>query len=278
MGRRVATSVVYDSGIMHVRAAFGGSMNEWQIHCTEELNRCVQFEENCPGVGRAEWEKVRHSLSTAKRVVIADADFLRASLRGFNFTRCYIIRVNFSRADLANAEFHQAILRNCDLAYAQLDGADLSLADFRRSKINFATPVEQIRGVRPHLGEVIRNQQFRADLAVDGGGFALRVWNRATDYGNSITRVLLISVAIILIFGVIFYLTQDVSGPSLGGGHESLGRMVAFSAENFLNSAPSYTASNLVIRLLVISNVALGVGALGVFIAVLSRKLIAYIR
>lgn len=253
-------------------------MENWQVHCTQELLRCRDLEINAPGAGRSEWERVRQSLEKQRRIILADVNLDRANLRGFNFYRCYLVRVSLVRADLVNAEFYQSIVRKCDLSFARLDGADLSLTDLRGSQINFATPVEQIRGVRPHLAEAIRNHQYRADFDAAQNGFILRIWNSLTNYGNSLFRVLLVSTATIILFGATYYLFQWLSGQSVISTHQSMLAMTAFAAECFLNSAPPYSGDNLLLTWLVIANIALGVGALGVFIAILSRKLITYVR
>jgi hypothetical protein len=187
------------------------------------------------------------------------------------------MRVDFSRANLNECNFRQAILRDTDLSDAYLYNADLTAADFRWCKLNIATPVRDIRGVRPWLAEKISLAQYWSDHSIDTKNWLIRMWFAATMYGTSLSGVLLLSASVVLMFGVCFYAFQEIAGEVITGSKENIFGMIAFAAENFLNSGPTVASTNQIIRWFVIANVALGVGALGLFIAVLARKLIVHL-
>lgn len=261
---------------MHLKA--DSQKGSWQEKCTKELLRCARLEAKTSGGGRIAWEQSRKALALKSRVTIADAELSRASLRGFNFSWCYVTRTSFARADLSDAEFKQAIVRDCDLFLSRLEGADLYLADFRGCKLNIATSVGHLRNVRPKLAEVIQNAQYRADATEWHQNGLMNIWNAATDYGNSVWRVFAISAVAVVVFGAVFYGLEKAAGITPTGKHESLLSLTAFAAQNFLNSGPQVSSNSELLVWLVVANVLLGIGALGVFIAILSRKLITHIQ
>lgn len=249
----------------------------WQETCTRELIRCAELERKSPGAGQEAWNIAREGLSKQKRVIIADADFTRAPLKQFNFSRCYFARINFAGADLSKCTFRQTIFRQTDFSLAYLDDADLSLADLRTCNLNMATAVGDLKGVRPWLAEQIQTQQYRSDHDIDNKSWFLRQWYALTQHGSSISGLLRISAIVILFFGGAFYALQSALGENITSAHENFLGMLAFATLNFLNAGPPTVSQNPLVLILVILNVMAGVGALGIFIAVLARKLIVHI-
>jgi hypothetical protein len=260
------------------RALFPADENAWQEYCTAELRRCVDLEKQAVGTGQAEWSRMRRILAKKRKVVIADGKFAKASLKGFDFIYCYLIRTDFTLADLTGCRFKQAVLRDCKLNQARVDQADLSLTDVRGSELNVITPVDNIIGVRPFLAETLRNHQYRADAHSANRNLLLRGWNKITNFGNSLFRLLLGSVLTIGFFATVYYWLQESFSLNVLREPADLWGLLAFSTEAFLNAAPGFNDQNALLTWIVIANICFGIGALGLFIAILSRKLITFIQ
>jgi hypothetical protein len=259
--------------------------NTWQEECTLALIRCLASVGTSPETGRDEWAKTRATLleerakkSRNPRIIIADADFSKKSLVGFDFSRCYIIRITFILANLEGCNFSQAICRESDFTHANLNNADALVSDFNGCKLNIATPPHQIRNVRRWLAERIHEEQYLADIAITKRSRLVRIWDRVTNYGSRLSGLFAFASLAILLFGLLYFLFQDVFGIVVTTAHDGFFGMIAFSALNFLGASPQLSTGNALISWITVVNVALGVAAIGIFIAILAQKLIARLR
>src|SRR4051812_1831053 len=100
----------------------------WQEQCTDALIAASGAGRS----GQAEWEKFRAKVPDSMgRIIIADGNFDRQSLSGFDLSRCYIARTSFREANLSGANFAQSIFRNCDASGANVEGASFRDADMK---------------------------------------------------------------------------------------------------------------------------------------------------
>jgi len=227
------------------------------------------------GSGKAAWDIARKKLLAhgQKRIIIADADLTRATLFGFDLSRCYVVRVNFTDAELGSSNLRQAIFHDSNFYRAYLYQADLTLADLRTCDLNIATPASELRGVRPWLADKIQLIQYRTDYDIDNKSWWLQQWFWLTHYGSSLRALGYGSLGTLALFTLIFYIEKKSLGEDITGPSEGIFELFAFSTMNFLNSGPAITSKNEIVIATVLLNVSAGVVALGIFIAVIARKL-----
>lgn len=247
----------------------------FQEQCSLELEGCAALESQSPLSGKVRWQEAKRRMVQPgqPRIVLADLDLSRADLTGFDLSRCYFARVKFCHAQLNRTNFRQAIFRNTDFTGALLLDADLSAVDLRSCNLNFATPVSDIRGVRPWLAEKIESAQYRSDHSVNTRSVFLRGWYAVTEHGSSLKSLGAISLLTIVAFGLIYYAIQSVSGEKLFWDQMSLVTALEFSALIFMNSGPGLLTSNSWVLAAMTTEVAIGIVVLAVFIASVTRQL-----
>lgn len=249
----------------------------FQEFCSLELERCVLMESKSGGSGRSEWELAKSRLlKLGPRIVIADIDLSRRNLKGFDFSRCYFSRVIFRLSDLSGAIFRQAICRETNFTQAFLTQADLSLIDLRGCELNFATPVSEMRGVRPWLAEKIEIAQYRFDHTGDTPNRILKKWYEITRFGTSARWLAAASSTITIVFGCIFYSIQNFLHAKIFTDRMDLLTAIEYSALTFLNASPNLETTNGLIILAVITEVVLGLLILAIFFVSLTRRLVVY--
>jgi hypothetical protein len=257
----------------------------WQENCTEAL---LNYAAKAKG-GAEEWREYKLQLERKKRVIIADANFDSASLRGFDLSRCYIVRVSFDRADLGTCTFRQAILRDTSLAHCNIEGSDFSHADVSsanfygvrhnaKTKLNMASTLSDKNHARPAFRQAVELERYIADIT-STANLPLKIWNWLTKYGNSVWRVLFASIVLNILFALIYYtigeLWQDAFKPA---SRHSYLEYLAASLQRFLNMSSTIETGHLIISYLFILNAFLGLSALGILIAIISKKLIVAVK
>jgi hypothetical protein len=250
----------------------------FQEMCSLEFDNCASLEKSQPGAGSTRWLHARQKLLAGgqPRIILADLDLRRANLKGFDLSRCYLTRVDFQDAELSGTNFRQSICRHTNFGRSYLHAADLSLVDLRLCNVNFATPVTDIRGIRPWLAEKIEIAQYRSDNSVDTKCWLLKQWFAITGDGSSLRTLCVTSVALILIFGAIFYGIQNRLNEKIFADHMSIAQAVEYSALVFMNSGPSLMSSNFWVVFAMTLEVAFGIAILALFIASLTRRLVIY--
>lgn len=248
---------------------------------------------NCAREGSAtKWDETRHKLLHKQdRVIIADLDISWGDLKNFNFARCYIIRSEFRNANLTRASFYKAIIKHCDFS-----GADITAADFRdaqvedvnfngvkfdpkTTKLNFINGFAEKNRARPALIKTIEEHQYLADLKKAHTHAWAKLWNLSTDYGTSLGRLSLAVVALNILFAAFYYLLERTD-PSLfkPDGPKTFVNMVVLSLQKFLNTGATIDTDNVVLGFIFLMNTSLGFAVLGIFTALLSKKLIATLK
>jgi Pentapeptide repeats (8 copies) len=266
----------------------------WQKKCTQALESCVALGER----GANAWLEVREALGAEAeekiqprvqaRIIIADCDLRGRDLQSYSFQHVYLARVDFTGADLRGADFDRAIINACWLVRT-----DLRRAKFDRTKIDqqtigwyavidrsttlaFTGGTESLVGFDPDF-------RFSAEEGVRIAEFRRRNRNPVLglifgllDYGRSIWRLLVLYAVISAFFAAVYWVSYLTGGLTFDAGHWSFLAFNIMSAQRFLNANPMFGSDAEAAQTLFLAEAALGYGALGVFSAVLLRKIIIF--
>jgi hypothetical protein len=260
--------------------------NSWQEQCTKELLACAAANRNRHGT----WAKQKKILEGKHRIIIADVELQGADLQEFDFSRCYVIRTDFSRANLTKAKFSQAVVKETTFQRARISATDFSDADVsganfydvafdKATRLNWLSQVTDANRARPALRQAVDDHRYIADLRKMKAGLLVRLWNVSTKYGTSLERLFIFSVALNIVFGSVYYVLS-AANPKLfkpSTVHSSL-EMLALALQRFLNASSAIDADNLAVSYLFILNTFCGFTVLGMFVALLSKKLVATLR
>ena len=147
-------------------------------------------------------------------------DFWQADLAGADLEAANLEQSNFNTSSLRGANLSRANLYECDLRYADLRGANMDHAGVigvKYERSSMRGRYQGVRGIESTYGDAI----FRRDAVdqdyIDTLAFRWRrspliivfwLWS-IIDYGRSLSRILWLSVAIILAFGTAFLLNPQ---------------------------------------------------------------------
>lgn len=252
----------------------------WQEKCTIELIRCASL-------GHQAWADSKKALQFQDRVILADADFGGADLRKFDFSRCYIARVNFRNANLQKTSFYQSIVKQTYLTKSDIRGAnfkdaEVSTTNFykviwdKTTNLDWASQLSEHNQLRPAFRQAVEEHRYLSDMNGTGIHFGLKIWNAATKYGTSATRLLLISFAINIVLGFVYYGISKIDKNLFQPANEySLLQFIVSAFQRFLNSSTTIDAGHTAVSFLLMFNSLLGFIVLGIFAALISKRLIA---
>ncbi|MGK0224112.1 MAG: hypothetical protein ACI9ON_003361 [Limisphaerales bacterium] len=229
---------------------------------------------------------------------LSQANFSGASLRGAIFRDADLQALNFAGANLTQANLRDAKLAHAhlthgDLSEADLQGADLSFADVRGADLRSANlgdakvegiiynRVTQFRGIRANdcfgssrFRRFAQDQDFIEEFK-EAHPAVHFLWALITDCGRSMSRVVLLSVAFICLFSLIFFsLGQDAFSVT---NLERLGwslftttyySVVTFTTLGFGDITPATPMA----ALMVMIEVVVGYVMLGILISILATK------
>jgi hypothetical protein len=262
----------------------------WQETCSKGLLAAAQEEQNSPGAGRAKWLEMKKAFRQKSRVVLADLNLDGACLRGFDFSYCYIIRCSFKGCDLRDAVFRYCIIKQCSVTRSDISGANFADADTtstnfygvkwnEKTKLNWASEVHDGNSARPLFRQAVEEQRYIDDLRRAKHRLALKIWNFSTKYGTSITRLFVVSVGLNVLFSVVYAVIAKFAPSSFKPAQPyAWSDTLILSLQRFLNSSASIDASDFWVSLLLLLNTSIGLAVLGIFVALLSKKLIASVR
>lgn len=263
----------------------------WQDICSRALLDCIALEDKASGTGQQLWAHRRRIFAERQRVILADIDLQRAALRGFDFRYCYIVRCDFSGCDLTSADFRATMMRGvrftrADLSAANLDGADLSsdcnlhaLRFDDKSRFNLAGHISDENHARPALKLRIEEHRYVGDVQRMTRSPLAKIWNFVTDYGRSVQRLLAVSVGVNLAFFLLYTLINKFAPTRLPtpSSHTNL-EMLLLSFQKFLNTNSPIETNDLFVNAIFVVHVTIGLAALGIFVALLSKRLVASLR
>ena len=237
---------------------------------------------------------------------LSSADLHEADLSGADLMAANLIAADLEKADLSESDLSGANLSGAILARADLNGADLSRADLSRSDIsdanlasvdltdtNLAEATYSRRGLRgrcsgskiescrgnPILKRDVEDQQYIDALEAKlgetiGGKIVFALW-RSIDFGRSFSRVALGASFLAVIFGAIFWVGRWKQWGLLDYGNSAdtwftpfYYSLVTYTTLGFGDVTPAGWIGELII----VTEVILGYGTLGLLIAVLANK------
>ncbi|MFN4281590.1 MAG: pentapeptide repeat-containing protein [Alphaproteobacteria bacterium] len=265
--------------------------NSWQDTCSRALLDCVRKEVNKAGAGRSLWALKRRAFAEQQRVILADIDLKGAALRGFDFRYCYIVRCDFAECDLTGTDFRATMMRRVHFTRANLSGVNLNGADLSsdcnlhalhfddESQFDLAGDISEENRAGPALKQRIDDHRYVGDVRRLTRSPLGKIWNFVTDYGRSIKRLVLVSIGInavfTLLYGFIHWLAPErLPSPSSQTALE----MLLLSFQKFLNTTSPIESSDLLVNAVFVVHVTIGLAALGIFVALLSKRLVASLR
>jgi hypothetical protein len=261
----------------------------WQEHCTAVVIACMTL---APDQRAPEWAAARRKLISQandyfddvayKRIVIADLFKPGADLSGFNFSQSYLIRGDLSGANLERTKFVQSIIRNVNCRDANVRDANFNLAFIANSDFG---GVRDNRNTNWSLGghsactfDYEIEDRIRHAHAVRGAKrapFLIRVINAIADHGYGIGRFSLSCLAIVVLFSALYWwLGPKQFAMATNADTLPLWTAFLFSVERFLNASPWISGVSPASHLLTTLESLLGVVALSLLIAMVTRKIL----
>lgn len=259
----------------------GHKAGTWQSTCTDTFLDCAR--QGSPDG----WTLAKKRLQQKDRIVLADADFSNAVLKEFDLSRCYIIRCDFVAADLRKSSFRQAMIRDSNFAQADLREANLEHADFSggnlfkikfdtKTNLNLASQISTVNHARPALAEEVRRQQIIDDFGHHAAGKISRWFYKLLIWGSNLKNFAVALGVTNLLFAILYFTFGEFG--LFDKGYSGIGESILLTLQRFFNAQSSVESSEGLVRFSFVIHSGLGLLALGIFTALLSKRLLAALR
>ncbi|MEJ2176701.1 MAG: pentapeptide repeat-containing protein [Gammaproteobacteria bacterium] len=232
---------------------------------------------------------------------LSEADLSGADLMAANLVAADLEKADLSESDLSGANLSGAILAGADLSGADLSRADLSRSDIRNANLSrvdltdallagttytrhtlqgkcSGSKIESCSG-NPIFKRDVGDQQYIDALEAKlgetfGGKIVFTLW-KSIDFGRSFSRVALGACFLSVIFGAVFWVGRwkqwgllDYSGSADSWFTPFYYSLLTYTTLGFCDVTPAGWIGEFIIVIEVI----LGYGTLGLLIAVLANK------
>ena len=175
--------------------------------------RCVGSDFSGSDLTEAQLREVIAPLANLSNLKAVDLDLSKADLQGANLSNSNLSETRFRAAHLERADLNHAILSDADLRGADLRAANLDNAMVDGVRYDRAA---RFKGVRVHSSygssrfrRFAMDQDFIEEFK-ESNRFKYWLWLALTDCGRSISRVVIWSAVITILFsGVYFLLGAD---------------------------------------------------------------------
>lgn len=233
-----------------------------------------------------------HALLTEANLMgsfLGQANLKKAKLRYARLDNALIDVANLCEADLSYANLSEAFLRDANVTGTILRGANFSGVNVTGVKFQPSAMDGTccgVRGIESTYGNAIFRRAVADQDYIDSLGahwesswrtWLFRAW-RLTDYGRSISRVLLLTITVQVLFGTIYSLFPSLVGIDCKIGapncsfHGSFTpyyfSIVVFTTLGFGDVSPKTTIGELIVS----AEVLCGYTVLGLFLSVLADK------
>lgn len=251
----------------------------WQNYCTSILLDCISKNSV---ISAKMWNEKKVELEKIKRVIIADAEFVDADMRGYIFSRCYFIRCEFSGCRLDRSVFRYAIIRSSRLIECSISSADFGEADLAEDvslisisyndRTNFSVRSGRFPSkIDVGLRDIAENEWRKQDIKRNKSRGALyRILVRLLGYGARMDRIIYISLSIIAAFTALYASINPIKDDP----YSTISIALKNSLRYFLSLSDPYEVNGGLISVAGIMESALGLIMLAVLISVISRRLI----
>jgi len=217
--------------------------------------------------------------------IMPDVDFRGADLRLSN-----LLKANLCRARLEQSNMMNVLFEETNLEEANLEGADIRGASFRGAKLDrvwvagvkfnrqtqfWRSSLDQMTG-DPVFSRFARDQDyiesFRVRHPITWG-----LWAITSDCGRSMTRWLMFSSVLIILFGVVFLLLRDnlvinVAGREVTWFTYFYYSIVTFTTLGFGDVLPRTTLGEVLVSIEVFSGYLMLGGLVSIFANKLARR------
>lgn len=259
--------------------------NEWQEHCTAELQKCIDLGPR----GEALWAVRRWQLHedaktdprASGRIIIADLDASGRSLKRYSFFACYIIRTKFSRADLTGADFKFSIIRD-----SSFSGSDLTLSTFEEADIEGDNDFSNVtaRNEALDFSVIYKHQPVKIDRFLiraaeaardikeadrNEGNVVVRSIRRAVRHGLSPMRMSIGVAIIVTLYAFVWLLSPIKADAKI---LERFGSSVIVSLRYFLGLTDEFGSTFGWWAIVGLSETAVGLMFLAVLVAAVMRR------
>ena len=264
--------------------------NAWQIHCTSILMGILDRSGYSQQDRVQEWTTEKMLLAQKQRVIVADADLTQRNLTDFDFSYVYFARVKFVRANLTRAKFRRATFLDCSMRGADLDRASLWLADtktmdlaevrnYSRADLNTNTPITRQNYARPLLVRLAEDHRYKQDIPISGIGGWFGRFLAWTDFGARLLPTVYIVGGVNVAFGTLYWLIEKAWNGTFVFAGNAKGSfdyvtMLLMAFQRFTNAPALIESSNVAVGYLFVANAIMGLLAVGVFIAQVTKLLV----
>ena len=247
----------------------------WQQECEDGLWASLDIG---GAAGQQHWRDLLQKWLTEKkdRVTLVGLDLSGKDLKGYDLSRCWIGSCKFISSNLSGANLSQSIFRDCDLTGANIRGASFYLADLRHYNNKFIDiGFDESTNMEVNKGQ-LAPQMDRNLVDIAEGSWRRTAWRRRrsrslvykllsfiTDYGFGFGRVALFATLAIVVFALLFYMTDLTV---------SAGDSLLISARYLIGLEDHYSASNAWLSLVGIAEAFIGLGLLAVVVAIFTTK------
>jgi uncharacterized protein YjbI with pentapeptide repeats len=154
--------------------------------------------------------------------LLAQANLAENNLSGINLSAANLTNANlqgsnFSNTNLTNTLLINANLKHSQLSHADISGANLQSANLANAKVDgiLYNRKTKFRGIRvfscygsSRFKRFAQDQDYIEEFK-EAHPFSYYVWAGLTDCGRSITRVVLWSLALVLVFGLVYFVIGE---------------------------------------------------------------------
>jgi len=161
----------------------------------------------------ANLSKAKLAKAMLERANLSDNNLSGIDLSSANLSNANLLGSNLSHANLQNATLVQANLKDTKLSNANISGANLQSANLADAKVNGIRydRKTRFRGIRvsscygSSLFRRFAQDQDYIEEFKEAYPYAYYIWSMLTDCGRSIGRVVLWSLALALIFSLVYF-------------------------------------------------------------------------
>ncbi len=128
-----------------------------------------------------------------------------------NFTSSLITNVNMEEFDLSNSIFFDSLISKC--IWPEQRGKTSLLGKYKASSNLISQPVQDIKGIQQVLRRNIADAQFLKETLSNNSTFtsvANRLWGLTTAYGQSLLRLIIFSICVMIILTAAYCLSDGI--------------------------------------------------------------------
>lgn len=168
---------------------------------------------------------------------LIDVSFQTCTINELDLTASRVVRIDLEQIDLTTAVLLECSLIDC--RFPEQRGFVSKGGRYVPSKFLMTQPAQDVKGIDPHLRRMIADAQYLVSLERRSDTWAakagLRFWGLTSEFGQSVGRLALVSLLVILVHAIALIAIHSAESWSPAGA------LVKFHPEWMLDAAKAST-------------------------------------